>query len=166
MINSHHWGLHNELLLGAYRYALHDLWPAFSLTPVPTMQMALPWSSWTTPVPKLHPRAVIIHCLVLYHAPHSPSFFFFLFFFFCRILKIYLHFKCYPLSCFPSINPLSHPLSPFFYEGLSPPIHPPLPASPPWHPPILGSRALTGPRASPPIGSQQGHPLLHMQLES
>jgi hypothetical protein len=35
----------------------------------------------------------------------------------------------------------------------------------PWHSPILGHRAFTGPRASPPIDDQLGHPLLHIQLE-
>jgi hypothetical protein len=32
--------------------------------------------------------------------------------------------------------------------------------------PTLGHRAFTGPRASPPIDDQLGHPLLHMQLET
>ena len=31
--------------------------------------------------------------------------------------------------------------------------------------PILGHKALTRPRASPPIDDQVGHPLLHIQLE-
>jgi hypothetical protein len=39
------------------------------------------------------------------------------------------------------------------------------PASWSWHSPILGHRIFTGPRASPPIDDQLGHPLLHMQLE-
>ena len=43
--------------------------------------------------------------------------------------------------------------------------NPPTPASWPWHSPILGHRAFTGPRASPPIDDWLGHPLLHMQLE-
>jgi hypothetical protein len=34
-----------------------------------------------------------------------------------------------------------------------------------WHSPILGHRTFRGPRASPPIDNQTGHPLLHMQLE-
>jgi hypothetical protein len=33
------------------------------------------------------------------------------------------------------------------------------------HSPTLGHQAFTGPRASSPIDTQQGHPLLHMQLE-
>ena len=64
-------------------------------------------------------------------------------------------------------------LSPFL---VSPPKIPyPLPPPPapqpthshswPWHSPILGHRTFTGPRASPPIDDQLGHPLLHIQLE-
>ena len=44
--------------------------------------------------------------------------------------------------------------------------NPPTPASWPWYSPILGHRTFTGPRASPPIDDQLGHPLLHMQLET
>ena len=62
-----------------------------------------------------------------------------------------------PFPSFPSENP--HPL-------------PPPPAPQPthshswfWHSPILGRRAFTGPRASPPIDDRLGHPLIHMQLE-
>ena len=43
--------------------------------------------------------------------------------------------------------------------------NPPTPASLAWHSPVLGHQAFTGPRASPSIDVQQGHPLLHMQLE-
>jgi hypothetical protein len=35
-----------------------------------------------------------------------------------------------------------------------------------WHFPILGHRAFTGPRASPPIDDLLGHPLRHIKLES
>ena len=45
-------------------------------------------------------------------------------------------------------------------------LHPPIPDSSPWHSPTLRHQALPGPRASPPIDVRQGHPLLHMQLES
>ena len=38
--------------------------------------------------------------------------------------------------------------------------NPHTPASWPWHSPILGYRTFTGPRASPPIDDQLGHPLL------
>jgi hypothetical protein len=44
-------------------------------------------------------------------------------------------------------------------------LNPPTLASCPWHSPTLGLRAFTGPRDSPPIDDQLGHPLLHMQLE-
>ena len=65
-------------------------------------------------------------------------------------------------------------LSPFL---ISPPKIPyPLPPPPvlqpnhshswSWYSPILGHRAFTGPRASPPTDDQLGHPLLHMQLET
>jgi hypothetical protein len=65
-------------------------------------------------------------------------------------------------------------LSPFLVSSLETPYSiPPAPAHQPTHShlltlafPILGHRALTGSRASPLIGVQQGHPLLHMQLES
>jgi hypothetical protein len=64
-------------------------------------------------------------------------------------------------------------LSPFL---VSPPKIPyPLPTPPalqpthshswPWHSPIRWHRTFTGPRASPPIDDQLGHPLLHIQLE-
>jgi hypothetical protein len=46
-----------------------------------------------------------------------------------------------------------------------PPTHPPTITSPPWHSPTLMNQAFTGPRASPPIDVQQGHPLLRMWLE-
>jgi hypothetical protein len=44
-----------------------------------------------------------------------------------------------------------------FYASPPPPL--------PWHSPTLGQRAFPGPRTSPPIDTQLGHPLLHMQLE-
>jgi len=69
-----------------------------------------------------------------------------------------------PFPCFPSITLLSHSPSTCFYEGVPPPTHLLLPASLLWHSPTLGHGALVGPRASP-IGTQQSHPLLHMQLE-
>jgi hypothetical protein len=37
----------------------------------------------------------------------------------------------------------------------------PTAASWPWHSPTLGHRTFTGPRSSPPIDDQLGHPLLH-----
>jgi hypothetical protein len=85
----------------------------------------------------------------------NRSFCFFLFWIFLIGYFIYLHFKC-PLSRFP-------PKSPY-------PI-PPLPASMrvcPSHLTALTfpyTGAFTGSKASPPIDAQQGHPLLHLQLE-
>ena len=64
-------------------------------------------------------------------------------------------------------------LSPFLVSPPKPPIpsslplltNLPTPAFLSWHFPILGHQAFSGPRASLPIYDQQGHPLLHMQLE-
>jgi hypothetical protein len=80
---------------------------------------------------------------------------FFSFFFFIRYF-LYLHFKCYLLSWFPLWKP---PIT------TAPP-----PADQATHScfPVLAfpyTGALTRPRASSPIDVQQGHPLLHMQLE-
>jgi len=61
----------------------------------------------------------------------------------------YLHFKCYPLSGFSSINSLSHLPSPFSMRMfLHPPTHPYLPTSSLCHSPTLGQWTLAGPRAS------------------
>ena len=63
------------------------------------------------------------------------------------------------------VSPLETPypiLPPLTSMRVLPPLtQPPLP----WHFPILGHRAFTGPRASPPIDVRQGHPLLPMWLE-
>jgi hypothetical protein len=67
-----------------------------------------------------------------------------------------------PFTGLTSENILPHSPSPCFYEGVP---HPSTPASPSWHSPTLRHQSFTGPRASPPIDVQQGHPLLHMQLE-
>jgi hypothetical protein len=72
---------------------------------------------------------------------------------------LYLHFKCYLLSWFllqPPPPPL--PLLPLF-TNLS------TLASLTWHSSTLGDPAFSEPRSSPPIDVQQGHPLLHIQLE-
>jgi hypothetical protein len=78
----------------------------------------------------------------------------------CFLLDIflYLHFKCYPLFWLP----LWKPRIPFPLPLLT---NPPTPASLSCHSPILGHRAFTGWRASPPIDAWQDHPLLHMWLE-
>jgi hypothetical protein len=71
----------------------------------------------------------------------------------CNILAVDMIFKNWivlftyisnviPFLSFPSENPLSHPPSPFFYEGRS---HPLTSASPPWHSPTMrrqGQRPL------------------------
>jgi len=84
---------------------------------------------------------------------------FLFFFFFFGLFLIHIS-NVISFSGFPSTNPLSHLLC-----GCStthPPLLPPHPGIPlPWG----QGPALAGPRASPPIGAQQGHPLLHMQLE-
>jgi hypothetical protein len=70
------------------------------------------------------------------------------------------------LSPFPvSPQEIPYPIpSPCFYEGVSPSTHPLY--LPPSNSPTVGHQAFTIPRASPPIDAQQGHPLLHIQLES
>jgi hypothetical protein len=62
-------------------------------------------------------------------------------------------------------------LSPFLGSPLKTPNPLPLLTKAPtsaswsWHSPTLGHRAFTRQRASPSIDAQQGHPLLHMQLD-
>jgi hypothetical protein len=66
------------------------------------------------------------------------------------------------LSPFQVSPPLLNPLSLLLWGCFLTPTHSTLLH---WHSLTLGHRAFTGPRASPPIGVQQVHPLLHMQLE-
>ena len=73
---------------------------------------------------------------------------------------MYLHFKCYYLSWFLLLKPLSHSLASM---RLFP--QPPTPTTLPWHSLTLGNQPFTGPRAFPPIDARQCHPLLHMCLE-
>jgi hypothetical protein len=87
---------------------------------------------------------------------------FFVFVLFFIVYFLYLYFKCYPLSWFPLWKPPITSLLPLLLWGCSPPS---IPISPPWHSPTLGHWVFTGLRASPPTDDQQGHPLLHMQLE-
>ena len=64
-------------------------------------------------------------------------------------------------------------LSPFLVSPPKIPYPIPRPPAPkpthfhswPWHSLILGHGTFIGPRTSPPIDDQLGHPLLHMQLE-
>jgi len=82
--------------------------------------------------------------------------------FFILLDIFYLHVKCYSLSRFPGHNPPIPSPSPSSIRVFPSPStlfsHPP-------YSPALGVPALAGPRASPSNGAQQGHPLLHMQLE-
>jgi hypothetical protein len=94
-----------------------------------------------------------IHCNFLFYNSWLLHFLFFLF----DVLFIYIS-NVTPFPSFPSGNSLSHLPSPS-------PIHPSTLSSPPWYSPTLGHRAFTGPRVSPPIYVQQGHPLLHMWPE-
>jgi hypothetical protein len=69
-----------------------------------------------------------------------------------------LHFKCFPLSLLPLQKlPIPSPL-PLLTNR-------PTPTSLSWHASTLGHQAFTGPRASPSIDVQQGHPALHMRLK-
>jgi len=132
----------------------HSQWCLLSLfLPSPLLQFSLPVSN------ENHSRR---------ETPFLFSFFFlslviFLSFFIEYFLIYILNFI--PFPGFPSRNPLSHLPSPYFYEGAPSPTPLLPPISLPWHSPTLGHRAFTRPRASPPIDAQQGHPLLHMQLE-
>lgn len=115
------------------------------------------------------------HCISLFCFKNSrlwssPYYFFF----FLRFSPSFFYWII-SLSIFQMLSPfqVSSPQTSYphcsilcFYEGA-----PPLPAAhllPPtsqsWHPPTLRQGAFTGPRASP-TDAQQGHPLLHMQLE-
>jgi hypothetical protein len=73
---------------------------------------------------------------------------------------LYLHFKCYPLSCPPSEKHHSPIISPFPLL-----IRPPTPASWPRHSPTLGHRAFIGQRASPPRWCLTRPCMLHIELE-
>ena len=84
----------------------------------------------------------------------------FIIIFFFIVYFLYLHFKCFPLSRSPIWKPpiLSHsPASMRVIPTLTH-SHPPTLAFPynVWH------WTFSGPRASPPIVVQQGHPLPHM----
>jgi len=86
-------------------------------------------------------------------------------FFYLFIGFFNLHIKCYPLSQFPVHKSPISSWSPFFYEGFLLPSHLHLSTSLPDIPIHWGEGcpALAGLRA---FHAQQGHPLLHMQLES
>ena len=71
---------------------------------------------------------------------------------------LYLHFKCYPFSCFPSKIPLPYPSYPCIYEGVP---HTPTPTSLLWISPTLGH--LPSQDQGPLLPLR--HPLLHMWME-
>ena len=110
--------------------------------------------------------------LVFFFSPSLQSFFFFfsLFPFYLFILLHIWFFTSQMVSHFlaiPSPTPIPHPLSPLPFACMRLLLHPPTlscptaPASP-----HAGASISPGPRASPPIAVRQGHPLLHMYLES
>jgi hypothetical protein len=79
----------------------------------------------------------------------------------------FLHFKYYSLSRFPLPSESPYPIPPPASMRVFPQKnHLHTPTTPPWSSPKPRHQAFTGPRASPPINVRQGHPLLHMQLES
>jgi len=80
-----------------------------------------------------------------------------LWFFYWIFFKIYI-LNVIPFPGFPDTSPLSHPSPSSIRES-------PFPPFPLLTFPYTGGLALAGPRASPSIGAQQGHPLLPMQLE-
>lgn len=84
-------------------------------------------------------------------------FYYYMWIWYSFLLHFYLHLKCYPISLFPLETGYRTP------TPASMRVFPHPPTSPPWHCPTLGHQAFTGPRASPPIDTWQGHPLLHMQ---
>ena len=94
----------------------------------------------------------------------SPCFKFFLILNIFIGYCLYLHFKCFLFSTFPLQKLPISSLSPCLYESAHPPSHPPTPIFLPWNSPTLDTFP-PGPRASPCIDVQQGHPLPHMLLE-
>jgi hypothetical protein len=94
---------------------------------------------------------------------HLFLFVYFIFYFWIFYLFTFLLLSPFQISA--PRNPLSHPFSSCFYECV-PPTHPPTPASLTLHSPTLGHLAFVVPRVSSPIDALQGHPLLHIWLES
>jgi hypothetical protein len=82
----------------------------------------------------------------------------------CVLFKIYFYWIFY-LFRFQMLSPyLVSPLE-IPYPILPPPGFMRVLTHPLWHSPTPGHGTFTGPRLFPPIDAQQGHPLLHMQLE-
>jgi hypothetical protein len=68
-----------------------------------------------------------------------------------------------PFLVSPPENPYSIPPPPASMTVFN--MHPPTPTSVSWHFPTLEHLTFIGPRTCPAIDAQQGHSLLHMQLE-
>jgi hypothetical protein len=96
--------------------------------------------------------------------PCNEKVFHFIYFYWIFSLFTFQMLSPFPVSLHPR-NTLSHPPSPYFYEG----VHSPTPTltSLPLISPHWGIYwVFTGQRTSPPIDAWQGHPLLYMQMES
>lgn len=99
------------------------------------------------------------------------NFILFCFKFLWNYKTICLHLKWYSSSQLPLHNPT---LTPYHPSPLPSPLpvwecsstNPLSPVPPLQHPPRLGHQPFTGTRTCPPIDVRQGHPLLHMYLES
>jgi hypothetical protein len=116
---------------------------------------------------------VVIRSGIFFSPPPPPfknflpwHFLFFSFFlFFSPGYFLYLHFKFYPLSQSPASWKSPIPSPPPVSMSVFP-THLLTPSSLPLNSPTLGHWAFTGPRVSLPFDAWQGHPLLHMQLET
>jgi hypothetical protein len=98
------------------------------------------------------------HHSLHWYSPHDCDVFFIGYF-------IYLHFKSYPLSWSPPQKTLIPSPLLLLLWGCAP-TYPPTLSSLPSHSPTLGHQAFMRPRASSSIDARQGHPLLHIRLES
>jgi hypothetical protein len=110
---------------------------------------------------------MFIYCVCVHICMGFLSFFFCLGFLFYWLFYLFI-FPFYSIFSLFTFQMISLSWFPLWKPPIPSPLpllpHPPTPASLSWHSPILGHRAFTGPRRSP-IDDQQGHPLLHMQLE-
>jgi hypothetical protein len=88
-------------------------------------------------------------------------------FLFCMDISFF--YLIFSLFTFQMLSPFLVSCPKIPYPFPPPPLHllpnPPTPTLLSWHSPTLEHRIFTGPRASPPIDDQLGHPLLHIQLE-
>ena len=99
----------------------------------------------------------------------------FIFYLFFLSLVFHFFYWIFSLFKFQVLSPFSVSLPETSYHipspsasmrVLPPHTHPLTPTSLPWYSPTLGHGTFTGPRASPLTDARQGHPLLHMWLES